>query len=200
MRAAVVMLALFASSSFAMSPSEIDPRAEAERLEGLRQAQTLEEAIQFMTPEELEQEFDLPTDAAELPVEDLIQPANGGGWLHINVSIAKQTLVMQGSHSAPFATQVSTGSQGRGTVRGCFNPTVLSPRHRSRKYNNSPMPWAVFFYKGYALHETPYVSALGRPASHGCVRQSGPAARHVYSTVAAYRKAFGNSSVRICVK
>jgi lipoprotein-anchoring transpeptidase ErfK/SrfK len=32
------------------------------------------------------------------------------------------------------------------------------------------MPHAIFFHKGYAIHGTYYVSRLGRPASHGCVR------------------------------
>ena len=32
------------------------------------------------------------------------------------------------------------------------------------------MPHAIFFHKGYAIHGTDYVSRLGRPASHGCVR------------------------------
>ena len=33
----------------------------------------------------------------------------------------------------------------------------------SRKYNWSPMPHAIFFHKGYAIHGTLYVSRLGRP-------------------------------------
>ena len=32
------------------------------------------------------------------------------------------------------------------------------------------MPHAIFFHKGYAIHGTDYVSRLGQPASHGCVR------------------------------
>jgi lipoprotein-anchoring transpeptidase ErfK/SrfK len=41
---------------------------------------------------------------------------------------------------------------------------------RSRKYNNAPMPWAIFFHGGYAIHGTTDLRNLGRPASHGCVR------------------------------
>jgi lipoprotein-anchoring transpeptidase ErfK/SrfK len=36
--------------------------------------------------------------------------------------------------------------------------------------NNSPMPYSVFFYKGYAIHGTTELHRLGGPASHGCVR------------------------------
>ena len=34
------------------------------------------------------------------------------------------------------------------------------------------MPYSVFFTGGYAVHGTSHVKALGRPASHGCVRLS----------------------------
>jgi hypothetical protein len=42
--------------------------------------------------------------------------------------------------------------------------------HYSRKYHMSPMPHSIFFRGGYAIHGTYAVGALGRPASHGCVR------------------------------
>jgi len=32
------------------------------------------------------------------------------------------------------------------------------------------MPHSIFFHKGYAIHGTNYISRLGGPASHGCVR------------------------------
>ena len=32
------------------------------------------------------------------------------------------------------------------------------------------MPYAIFFYHGYAVHGTDQIARLGRPASHGCVR------------------------------
>ena len=40
----------------------------------------------------------------------------------------------------------------------------------SRKYYNAPMPHAIFFYYGFAIHGTTNISQLGGPASHGCVR------------------------------
>jgi hypothetical protein len=36
--------------------------------------------------------------------------------------------------------------------------------------NNSPMPYSVFFYKGYAIHGTTELHRLGGPASCGCIR------------------------------
>jgi lipoprotein-anchoring transpeptidase ErfK/SrfK len=40
----------------------------------------------------------------------------------------------------------------------------------SRKYYNAPMPHAIFFCYGFAIHGTSDISRLGGPASHGCVR------------------------------
>jgi len=40
----------------------------------------------------------------------------------------------------------------------------------SRKYYNAPMPHAIFFYYGFAIHGTNDIARLGGPASHGCVR------------------------------
>lgn len=65
---------------------------------------------------------------------------------------------------------VSSGRGKYGTPTGRWNAYWLSPKHRSRKYNNAPMPWAVFFNEGYAVHGTTDLRNLGRPASHGCIR------------------------------
>jgi lipoprotein-anchoring transpeptidase ErfK/SrfK len=40
----------------------------------------------------------------------------------------------------------------------------------STRYYGSPMPHSIFFHRGYAIHGTNYISRLGGPASHGCVR------------------------------
>jgi lipoprotein-anchoring transpeptidase ErfK/SrfK len=78
---------------------------------------------------------------------------------------------------------VSSGRQGYGTPPGNYKAEWLSPKHRSRKYNNAPMPWAVFFHGGYAIHGTTEVRRLGRPASHGCVRLDPANARLFYTMV-----------------
>lgn len=78
---------------------------------------------------------------------------------------------------------VSTGRGSYGTPTGRWTAQWLSPKHRSRKYNNAPMPWSVFFYSGYAVHGTTDIAALGRPASHGCVRLHPDNAKTFYSLV-----------------
>lgn len=53
----------------------------------------------------------------------------------------------------------------------------------SRKYDMAPMPHAVFIHGGVAVHGTQHVSALGRPASHGCIRLAPGNARTFYNLV-----------------
>ena len=86
----------------------------------------------------------------------------------IDLSDQAMTVYVDGKIAHRF--KVSTGRGSYRTPTGRWNAAWLSPRHRSRKYNNAPMPWSVFFYNGYAVHGTTEVKRLGRPASHGCVR------------------------------
>ena len=65
---------------------------------------------------------------------------------------------------------VSTGRSGFGTPSGVFRPQTMARTWFSRRYYNSPMPHAIFFYHGFAIHGTYELSRLGGPASHGCVR------------------------------
>jgi lipoprotein-anchoring transpeptidase ErfK/SrfK len=65
---------------------------------------------------------------------------------------------------------VSTGCSDYGTSRGVFDPQSMARHYFSRKYYNAPMPHAIFFYYGFAIHGTNDLARLGGPASHGCVR------------------------------
>src|ERR1700692_2468203 len=47
----------------------------------------------------------------------------------------------------------------------------------------TPMPYAVFFHRGYAVHGTMEAYNLGRAASHGCVRLRPDNAAILYSLV-----------------
>jgi lipoprotein-anchoring transpeptidase ErfK/SrfK len=66
--------------------------------------------------------------------------------------------------------RVSTARRGYITPPGTYHPQMMARRWFSRKYYNSPMPHAIFFYGGFAIHGTYEISQLGGPASHGCVR------------------------------
>ena len=59
--------------------------------------------------------------------------------------------------------------RARGT-RHIQQVVITRPLRSSESRYGSPMPHAIFFHKGYAIHGTYHISRLGGPASHGCVR------------------------------
>ncbi|OZM77569.1 L,D-transpeptidase [Pseudonocardia sp. MH-G8] len=71
---------------------------------------------------------------------------------------------------------VASGGQGHRTPAGTFAVTYKDIDHRSRAYDDTPMPYAVFFTtSGVAFHEGDRNSR-----SHGCVRLSPDAAAAFY--------------------
>ena len=110
----------------------------------------------------------------------------------IIVSKSHQRMIVHSSEGS-YSWPVSTARRGYYTPTGSFRPYSLQPMHYSRKYDNAPMPHSIFFSGGYAIHATPHVGALGRPASHGCVRLSPGNAATLYSIV----KNDPNTTIRI---
>jgi lipoprotein-anchoring transpeptidase ErfK/SrfK len=87
-----------------------------------------------------------------------------------SVSLADQTMVVTQDGVVTYEWKVSTARPGYSTPTGSWGAKWLSRDHRSRKYDNAPMPFAVFYNGGYAVHATFETKRLGRPASHGCIR------------------------------
>jgi lipoprotein-anchoring transpeptidase ErfK/SrfK len=88
-------------------------------------------------------------------------------FISVNKSAQRMTVAVDGREY--FRWPVSTGVDG-GPPSGRYQPERMERMWYSRRYDWSPMPHAIFFHKGYAIHGTNYLSRLGRPASHGCVR------------------------------
>ena len=86
------------------------------------------------------------------------------------VSLGSQMMTVTQNGFVKYRWKVSTARRGYVTPTGSWSAKWLSLNHRSRKYDNAPMPYAVFFNGGYAVHATFDLKRLGRPASHGCVR------------------------------
>lgn len=101
-----------------------------------------------------------------------------------NIVINKSTQTMTvDSDEGQYEWPVSTARRGYSTPTGYFRPQSLETMHYSKKYDNSPMPYSVFFTGGFAIHGTPHVGNLGRPASHGCVRLHPENARTLFGIV-----------------
>jgi lipoprotein-anchoring transpeptidase ErfK/SrfK len=81
--------------------------------------------------------------------------------------------------------KVSSGRSGFETPTGIFNVQRMDTEHFSDEYDQAPMPYAIFFSRGLAIHGT-YERGLGHPVSHGCARLSVQNARDLYSWVEQY--------------
>lgn len=86
------------------------------------------------------------------------------------VNISSQTMTVMHRGKVKYRWRVSTARQGKVTPSGTWTAKWLSKNHRSSRYNNAPMPYAIFYNGHYAVHGTNQVSRLGRPASAGCIR------------------------------
>lgn len=91
------------------------------------------------------------------------------------IDLSDQQVVVTRTRVAERTTEtyrwpVSTGVAGFETPTGSFRPFYLSKDHKSSLYEDAPMPWSVFFNADVAIHGTFEQRALGRRASHGCVR------------------------------
>lgn len=102
------------------------------------------------------------------------------------ISISRQNMEVVVDGRLVFDWKVSTAGKGHITPTGRFKPTRMHEMWYSRKYDNAPMPHSVFFHEGYAVHATPHVKKLGRPASHGCIRLHPDNANDFYHLVQAY--------------
>jgi len=117
------------------------------------------------------------------------------GDIHIYVNKRKQTMQVYKGKTLIYSWLCSTGKSGYVTPSGHYHPYYSVKMHYSRKWDNSPMPFSVFYYKGFAIHGTNYVNRLGRRASHGCIRLSTRNAKKIY----ALAKKYGHKRLHIKV-
>lgn len=112
-----------------------------------------------------------------------------------SVDLATQTMTVKKHGQVIHTWKVSTAGRGFVTPPGEWRPYRMHRMWHSRKYDMAPMPFAVFYDGGYAVHGTTAVSRLGTPASHGCVRLETANAATFYALV----QELGPGNTRIVV-
>jgi len=122
-----------------------------------------------------------------------LAPADAGVLVQIDKARQRMTVKVDGKVRHAWA--ISTGRRGFGTPSGTYYPQRLARRWFSRKYYMSPMPYSIFFHKGYAIHGSYEIRRLGGPASHGCVRLHPANAATLFALV----QQRGTGSTRIVV-
>ena len=90
------------------------------------------------------------------------------GPVVVLVSIPQQTAHVYRNGILIGRSSVSTGTQGNATPGGVFTILEKKQSHRSKKYDNAPMPnMQRLTWTGIAMHSG---NLPGYPASHGCIR------------------------------
>jgi lipoprotein-anchoring transpeptidase ErfK/SrfK len=112
----------------------------------------------------------------------LATPALAGQIL-VDVDIQTQQMQVRVDGRLTYTFDVSTGRKGHSTPKGRYEVVRMYERYYSKKYDNAPMPYAIFFNGGYAIHGTTDIKHLGKIASHGCVRLHPDNARVLYDLV-----------------
>lgn len=111
------------------------------------------------------------------------------------INLAKQRMEVLVDGVPRYSWPVSTARKGYRTPVGTYRPERMHRRYFSRKYDNAPMPYAIFFHRGWAIHGTNDLRRLGSPASHGCVRLHPANAKTLFALVSEH----GRANTRIVV-
>jgi hypothetical protein len=101
------------------------------------------------------------------------------GQERVIVSLSDQLAYLYRGNTLMAVATISSGEPGRDTPTGIFSVHTKKTMHRSKKYENAPMPFAQFIDQyGIALHAG---YNPGRPASHGCVRLPAAFAKKLFT-------------------
>ena len=101
------------------------------------------------------------------------------GAERVVVSLGDQLAYVYRGSTLMAVSTISSGTDKNPTPTGIFNIHTKKTMHRSRKYENAPMPFAQFIDQyGIALHAG---HLPGRPASHGCIRLPSQFASKLFS-------------------
>jgi L,D-transpeptidase catalytic domain len=103
--------------------------------------------------------------------------------LDLYVDKTAQRISIVRNSSLLYVWPVSTGRDKFSTPNGVYAPERLERSWFSKAYYNAPMPHAIFFHNGYAIHGSYDIARLGGPASHGCVRLHPQDAALLYAMV-----------------
>ena len=113
------------------------------------------------------------------PGQYLWRKGDFAGQPRVVVGLSDQLAYLYRGEDLVAVAAISSGTDEKPTPKGIFSVLLKKVMHRSRKYDNAPMPFMQMFDKyGTALHggHNP-----GYPASHGCVRLPLEFAKRLYS-------------------
>lgn len=104
---------------------------------------------------------------------------DSAGPERVVISLSDQLAFLYRGDTLVAVATIASGTRKNPTPTGIFNVLEKKPMHRSRKYENAPMPFMQRIDRfGIALHAG---HNPGHPASHGCIRLPHQFAAKLYS-------------------
>lgn len=101
------------------------------------------------------------------------------GAPRVIVSLSDQMAYLYRGERLVAASTISSGTEKNPTPTGIFPILVKKTMHRSKKYDDAPMPHMQMLDSyGIAMHAG---NLPGHPASHGCIRLPAKFAARLYS-------------------
>ncbi|MBD2664593.1 ErfK/YbiS/YcfS/YnhG family protein [Richelia sinica FACHB-800] len=113
--------------------------------------------------------------------EDYNKQISQPRWIEIDLS--EQRLRAWEGKKLVYSFRTSTGKRSTPTPLGRFtiNSKYRTHRMRGRGYDIPDVPYAMYFYGGYAIHGAYWHNRFGTPVSHGCVNLPVRQARKIYN-------------------
>lgn len=103
--------------------------------------------------------------------------------LFADINLTTQSVTIRDTGGVLYTWPISSGTASHPTETGTYRGKWSAKMWYSRKYGWAPMPHAVFFNEGTAMHATYATGMLGQPASHGCIRLSPANAKLFFNLV-----------------
>jgi len=97
----------------------------------------------------------------------------------VDANVTTKTMDVYWDGDLLYTWRINPARDGYADAIGTFTPTRMHELWLSRKYNNAPMPFAIFYKGGYAIH----AGNLNDAGSHGCIRLSRENAQTLYSLI-----------------
>jgi hypothetical protein len=118
-----------------------------------------------------------PRTQEALAVAKRPRPVTSGRGPRVEILLDRQLLLFVRKGKVARTVHVSTGKRGFATPAGRYEIVRKRRKTRSIPYKVW-LPWASFFVRGIAVHQSSSVPV--KPASHGCVRVTRHDARWLY--------------------
>jgi lipoprotein-anchoring transpeptidase ErfK/SrfK len=99
--------------------------------------------------------------AIVLVLGPFVSTAKAKVMIHVDLDAQQMTVIKNNDETHVW--KVSSGREGFETPTGLFGVQRLDANHFSDEYDQSPMPYSIFFEQGLAIHGTNQ-GGLGRPA------------------------------------